>query len=76
MTEDHFKEHVKTWYQQAAASAAKICKDADHNFAWVFEEEFAKAIIENCACIVEDCNDLRIPLSEVADYIRNLRILS
>jgi hypothetical protein len=74
MIEDHFKEHVKTWYDLAANRAVKICQDSGQNFAWVFEEQYAKIIIDYCAGIAEDCCEQHIPLSAVSLHIRDLRI--
>lgn len=45
--------------------------ECNQNHAWLFEKHFAQIVTNHCAQIVEDCADMRIPLSEVADIVRS-----
>ena len=40
-----------------------------------FCKKFAELIIKECANIVRDCNDRRIPLSMVANYVEQFKRL-
>lgn len=47
------------------------CINCNENQAWLFEGKFAEVVTNYCAQIVQDCSDLRIPLSEVPNIVRS-----
>lgn len=64
---------IRKLAEEATLYCIENYKNVPHPTPWVWEETFAKNIIEHCAKIVEDASVARIPASEYGDLIRQFK---